>query len=146
MKAVDLYIETSILGPRARAGSYGYLLRTKVREKDVTLTNIVPIEKGTEYQSLQLALRDGLQRLRKPCALSIYADCQYICSVLEGRLQVWQENDWKNARNVPVKNAEIWKEILNLLNAHEFCVKYKEHYEYKEWLKHEVARKEQHNV
>ena len=46
----------------------------------------------------------------------------------KGWIKNWQKNNWKTADKKPVKNMELWQEMIELLNKHEYkFVKVKGH-------------------
>ena len=61
----------------------------------------------------------GLQALKEPCEVKLYSDSNYVVQAInEGWLYGWRKNGWKNAEKKPVKNVELWQELLPLLQKH----------------------------
>ncbi len=45
----------------------------------------------------------------------IYSDSAYILNCLNQKWYIkWRQNGWKNAKKEPVKNKELWVELINL--------------------------------
>lgn len=54
---------------------------------------------------------------RKEKIIKIYTDSAYIVNSFElGWIDNWKKNGWKNAKKRPVKNKDLWLEILHLIN------------------------------
>ena len=66
-----------------------------------------------------MAIIQGLKSLKKTCNVHIYTDSRYIHDALnKGWLNGWQKNGWRTADKKPVKNQDLWREILSLINIH----------------------------
>lgn len=67
-----------------------------------------------------LAAIRGLQALKRPCQVKLYTDSQYLRNAFtKNWLKNWQRNGWKNAQKEPVKNKDLWLELLKLADTHE---------------------------
>lgn len=48
----------------------------------------------------------------------IYTDSAYLVNCFEQKwYETWRKNGWRNASKQPVKNQDLWEEILNLYEA-----------------------------
>ena len=66
-----------------------------------------------------LAVVKALSALKEKCFVKLYSDSAYVVnSVTEGWLLSWQQNGWKTADKKPVKNVELWQELVVLLKKH----------------------------
>ena len=64
----------------------------------------------------------ALEALKKPCHVDLYTDSSYVVNAFrQGWLDKWRQYDWyKDAkRKNPVKNAELWKRLLEMMQPHE---------------------------
>jgi ribonuclease HI len=79
------------------------------------------VEKETTNQRMELrAAIEGLQHLQDPTRVRLYSDSAYILNAMnEGWLARWEQNGWKTAKKKPVKNADLWRELLELSRFHE---------------------------
>ena len=51
--------------------------------------------------------------------MTIVTDSQYLKKAFtEGWLEKWQRNGWKTAGKEPVKNKDLWLELLRLAQVH----------------------------
>ena len=143
MRTVDIYIDTSLKGPRRKDGSCLYILSfTTAKGLTADLGQWIRREDTTENQLTLLGLESALKHLQEPCRLILHLECAYLASALENRwYEKWREEGWMNAKNVPVRDAEIWRSIEYLLNAHDFQVCLKQPHTYREWMHRELTGK-----
>ena len=95
-------------------GGWGALLRFGDREKELS---------GGEAQSTNnrmelLAAIRGLQSLTKPCHVTLVTDSVYVKDGITKWIHGWQRNNWRTAAKKPVKNVELWQELLEAVEPH----------------------------
>ena len=78
-------------------------------------------ENNTTNQRMELrAAIEGLQYLKEPSRVRLYSDSAYLLNAMnEGWLANWESNGWKTAKKTPVKNADLWRNLLELARIHE---------------------------
>ena len=65
------------------------------------------------------AVIEGLKALKRPCNVNIYSDSAYVVNCFEKDwINTWIKNNWVNSKKEPVKNKELWLELLNLTKIH----------------------------
>ena len=65
------------------------------------------------------AALEGLKALKQPCAVTLITDSQYLSNAVEkGWLKNWVANGWRASNKKPVKNVDLWQELLPLLEHH----------------------------
>jgi len=76
---------------------------------------------GTTNNRMELrAVINALAALTRTCGVDLYTDSTYIKdAVVKDWLGAWQKNGWKTAAKKPVKNQDLWRELLPLLKSHE---------------------------
>jgi len=76
---------------------------------------------GTTNNRMELmAVIAGLESLKTKSAVEIVTDSQYVKKAFTDRwLAGWQKNGWKTASKQPVKNQDLWKRLVPLIDAHE---------------------------
>lgn len=150
-KKVNIYIATSIIGPRRADGLYMYLLETLVwrtqcgKREQVTCTRqqMAEMKATTENELAVSALEAALCRLTAPCDLAVWTDCPYVAGILEARrYEEWRAHGWQGTNGKPIKYVDKWLRISELLNAHGFEVKLKERHGYTDWMKREMKKHE----
>ena len=66
------------------------------------------------------AVIQGLAILRRPCDVTIVTDSQYVAHAFQKNwIKAWQAKGWRKADKEPVKNVDLWKEMLALLEPHQ---------------------------
>lgn len=87
-------------------------------------------EKNTTNNRMELlAVIKGLSALKEKCAVTLYSDSAYVVNAIQNDwLYIWFRNGWKTADKKPVKNQELWEDLLKLLSKHDVTfVKVKGH-------------------
>ena len=97
-------------------GGWAALLRFEDKEKMISGG-----EPDTTNNRMELmAVICGLNALKRTCNVTIVTDSQYVMKAFkEGWLDKWQENGWKTADKKPVKNQELWEELLAAVDRHD---------------------------
>ena len=132
---VDIYIDTSIKGPKRRDGTCLYIIAVQTAAGVADAGNMEQMEDTTESSLTLAALEKALERITKPCELVIHLECDYVAAALQNRwFEQWREHGWMTAKGKEVSDAEKWRHIEYLLNAHGFEVRLKEPHSYREWM------------
>ena len=95
-------------------GGWGALLRTGATEKELSGGEALTTNNRME---LTAAIR-GLQALKRPCRVTLTTDSRYVMDGLTKWIHGWRRNGWKTADRKPVKNAELWQELLAAAAPH----------------------------
>lgn len=67
------------------------------------------------------AVLEAVKLLKFPCQVKIYSDSAYVVNAFNQKwIYNWQKNSWKTSDKKPVKNKELWKELYDLLEQHNF--------------------------
>ncbi|MCM1039825.1 MAG: hypothetical protein NC434_10925 [Ruminococcus sp.] len=140
MQEVDLYVYTTVKGPRKQKGAYTYVLETMTSKGAATRSNTCVMDGVTEHQAYLLVLAAGMKRLNKHCKLVIHIDSVFIASCVEKWLGTWRKNDWRNAKGQQIAHVKEWKELASMLDVHETRFVVGEKNTYSDWLKSEAER------
>jgi ribonuclease HI len=89
-------------------GGWGVLLRAGAHEKELSGGEALTTNNRME---LMAAIR-GLEALRRPSRVTLSTDSRYVMDGLTKWIKGWQRNGWKTADRKPVKNADLWQELL----------------------------------
>jgi len=65
-----------------------------------------------------LAAIRALEALKRPCRVALTTDSNYVRDGITKWIFGWQKNGWKTADRKPVKNAELWQELLTAARPH----------------------------
>ena len=95
-------------------GGWGALIRSGAHEKELSGG-----ENPTTNNRMELmaAIR-ALEALTKPCRVTLSTDSKYVMDGLTKWIHGWQRNGWKTADRKPVKNADLWQELLAAAAPH----------------------------
>lgn len=95
-------------------GGWGALLRYNSRE--IELSGGDPATTNNRME-LTAAIR-ALQALKHPCAAIITTDSTYVMKGISEWLPNWIRKGWRTAGNAPVKNADLWQELMSAQAPH----------------------------
>jgi ribonuclease HI len=95
-------------------GGWGAIIRSGAHEKELSGG-----EPGTTNNRMEmLAAIRALQALKRSCEVVIYTDSVYLRDGITKWIHGWQRNGWRTADRKPVKNAELWQELLDAAAPH----------------------------
>ncbi len=61
----------------------------------------------------------GFRELKKPCRVQVISDSQYVTNAFnKGWIENWKVHGWKGADKKEVKNIDLWKELLSVMESH----------------------------
>ncbi len=63
-----------------------------------------------------MAVIQALQALKRPCAVTLYVDSQYVLKGMTEWLPGWKAKGWRTSTKQPVKNVELWQALDELVN------------------------------
>ena len=66
-----------------------------------------------------MAAIQALDLLKRPCAIDLYTDSNYVRGGITGWLAGWKRNGWRTADKKPVKNIELWQRLDEAANRHQ---------------------------
>ncbi len=117
---VSIYIETSIKGPKVRRAAGEWLVEFVTSRKiPVTRSGIIIKEKTSENALALELLKEALSILTKTCSIRINTKCRHILQAVEnGWMECWKKNGWRKAGGKDLANAELWKEVSELMERH----------------------------
>jgi ribonuclease HI len=95
-------------------GGWGAVVRYGPHEKD--LSGGEP-DTTNNRMELTAAIR-GLQALKRPCNVTLATDSVYVMDGITKWIHGWQRNGWKTAAKKPVKNSDLWIELLEAIKPH----------------------------
>ena len=122
---VNLYIETSIKGPKIQDGEYIYVLEYIAAGVPVTRAGRGRQEATTENR---LAL-EAVGRINRPACLRIYTRCGHVLHSLQNHWpRQWKTNGWKNAKGKPVSNVDLWEQLLEAMEPHVYTITEDDHW------------------
>jgi ribonuclease HI len=110
---VVIYTDGSCLG-NPGPGGYAAILRWDKEMKELSGCEAFTTNNRMEM----MAVITALSYLADPSKVTIYTDSLYLKKGLEEWLPKWQKNNWRTSENKPVKNKDLWQELVKLCNKH----------------------------
>ena len=95
-------------------GGWGALIRASARELEISGGE--PLTTNNRME-LMAAIR-ALQALKKPCRVRLNTDSTYVRDGITKWIHGWMRNGWRTSDRKPVKNAELWQELLDATARH----------------------------
>lgn len=75
---------------------------------------------STNNRMEMMAVISGLQALKRPCEVHIITDSKYVMDAFsKGWIEKWEDNGWKTAAKEPVKNQELWQDLVAEVERHQ---------------------------
>src|SRR4030095_11171321 len=90
-------------------GGWAALLRTGGKEREISGGEALTTNNRME---LIAAIR-ALAALTNPYRFALYPDSMYVRDGITKWIQGWRRKGWRTADRKPVKNAELWQELLD---------------------------------
>ncbi|MGB3722654.1 MAG: ribonuclease HI [Pacificimonas sp.] len=96
-------------------GGWGALLRMGGRERE-----LYGYEAETTNNRMEImAAIAALNALKRPCKVILTTDSVYVRDGITKWVHGWIRNGWKTAAKTPVKNEDLWKDLLAAAKPHE---------------------------
>jgi ribonuclease HI len=113
LPSVEMFTDGACKG-NPGPGGWGVVIRAGEREKE--LSGGEPMTTNNRMELLA-AIR-GLKSLKRPCRVRLYTDSNYVRDGITRWIHGWRRNGWRTADRKPVKNAELWQELLDATEPH----------------------------
>ena len=112
MNSIEIYTDGACKG-NPGPGGWGVLLKSGATEKE-----LFGGERSTTNNRMEMmAVIQALQALKRPCAVTLYLDSQYVLKGITEWLPGWKAKGWRTAAKQPVKNAELWQQLDQLVQT-----------------------------
>ena len=118
---VKIYTDGSARGNPNGPGGYGCVLhyvdsKGNLHEREFS----AGYKKTTNNRMEIMAAIVGLEALTKPCQVELYSDSQYLVNAFNQHwIEGWLKKGWKRGKNEPVKNVDLWKRMLKVIEPHQ---------------------------
>jgi ribonuclease HI len=111
---IEIYTDGACKG-NPGPGGWGALMRYKGQEKE--LKGAVPMTTNNRME-LTAAI-EALASLTRGCQVDLYTDSNYLRQGMETWLAQWKKKGWRNSKNEPVKNVDLWQSLDELAKVHQ---------------------------
>ncbi len=107
---VIIYTDGAALG-NPGPGGYGAVLIYGTNKAEISCG----FKLTTNNRMELLAVIMALQKLKRPCQVTVYSDSKYVCDAINKNwLHGWVRRGWTK-----VKNIDLWKALIPLLKTHQ---------------------------
>ncbi len=96
-------------------GGWGAILRQGTRERELSGYEAHTTNNRMEMMAAIMAL----SALKRPCAVHLSTDSNYLRDGITKWIHGWQRNGWRTADRKPVKNADLWQALLDAAQPHQ---------------------------
>jgi ribonuclease HI len=116
MKHVDIFTDGACKG-NPGPGGWGVLLRMGTHEKEMSGS-----EPDTTNNRMEMtaAIR-ALNALTEPCEVTLHTDSRYVIDGITKWVHGWQKKGWINSSRQPVRNADLWHELIAAAKRHKIA-------------------------
>jgi len=114
MKEVEIFTDGACKG-NPGPGGWGAIIRYRGHEKELSGG-----ERDTTNNRMEMtaAIR-ALNTLIEPCRVVIWTDSTYVRDGITRWVAGWQRNGWKTASKKPMRNADLWHDLIAAAAKHE---------------------------
>jgi ribonuclease HI len=113
MTRVEIFTDGACKG-NPGPGGWGAIIRAGEKEKELSGGELLTTNNRMEL----LAAIRALEALKRPCEVDLTTDSNYVREGITRWIHNWQRNGWRTADRKPVKNAELWLELLEASAPH----------------------------
>jgi Ribonuclease HI len=98
-------------------GGWGAVLADEKRGLEKRMSGAEP---NTTNNRMELtAVIEALRVLKVPCSVVVTTDSRYVVDAFQkGWLKNWLKNGWKTASRQPVKNEDLWRDLMDAMAMH----------------------------
>ena len=112
-KPVEIFTDGACKG-NPGPGGWGALLRMGRHEKE-----LVGGEPHTTNNRMEMtAVIRALNALIEPCEVTLHTDSRYVIDGITKWVGGWKKRGWVNASKQPVKNADLWHDLIEAVARH----------------------------
>ena len=113
MKSVEIFTDGACRG-NPGPGGWGALLRYGDNERSLWGGEPDTTNNRMEF----MAVIQGLLALQRSCEVQVTSDSTYVLKGIQEWMPNWKKKGWKTAAKKPVKNADLWKQLDELVVLH----------------------------
>ena len=120
MKQVTIYTDGACKG-NPGPGAYGVVLLFGEHRREVSAGYRLTTNNRMEL----LAAITALNLLQQPCKVELHSDSKYLVQAINDRwIDGWQKKGWVNSKKEPVKNKDLWLQLLDAIGSHDIIWKW----------------------
>ncbi len=113
LKRVEVFTDGACKG-NPGPGGWGAVLRMGRHEKDIS-----GFDPQTTNNRMEMsAVIHALGTLIEPCEVALHTDSRYVIDGMTKWIAGWKRNGWINASKQPVRNADLWHDLIEAAKRH----------------------------
>jgi ribonuclease HI len=114
LKQLEIFTDGACKG-NPGPGGWGAVIRHGKHEKEISGG-----DPDTTNNRMELsAAIQALKILIEPCHVKLHTDSKYVLDGITKWIHGWQRNGWKNASKQPVRNADLWRDLIDAVARHQ---------------------------
>jgi ribonuclease HI len=117
MKPIEMFTDGACKG-NPGPGGWGAILRTSVNGVETERELAGNEAQTTNNRMEMMAVLKGLSALKSPCHVKLHTDSRYVIDGITKWVFGWQKNGWRTADKKPVKNEDLWRELVLAVKPH----------------------------
>jgi len=106
--------------PNPGPGGYGVVLVHPKKRAELS----GGFRRTTNNRMEILAAINGLEKLKRPCRVTLCSDSQYLVKAMtEGWVKAWRKRGWWRSNKARPENLDLWQRLVALCDTHHvgFC-------------------------
>ena len=114
LKKIEVFTDGACKG-NPGPGGWGAILRMGRHEKELSGSD----PSTTNNRMEMTAVIKALEALIEPCEVVLHTDSRYVIDGMTKWIHGWKRNGWINASKQPVRNADLWHDLIEAAKRHQ---------------------------
>ena len=114
LKKIEIFTDGACRG-NPGPGGWGVVLRYNGKDKYLHGA----VEETTNNRMELTAAIEAIAAVKYTCEIDLTTDSQYVRKGITEWVENWEKRGWKTSSKKPVKNVDLWKQLLELIRIHE---------------------------
>lgn len=111
---IDIYTDGACSG-NPGPGGWGALMTWNGEEKELSGGE----SETTNNRMEMLAAIEAIKAVKKPTKIRLHTDSTYLKDGITKWISNWKRNGWRTAAKKPVKNADLWQLLEEVIESHD---------------------------
>jgi ribonuclease HI len=111
---VEIFTDGACSGNPGKGG-YGAILKYDNKTMEISGCEV----ETTNNRMEMMAAIEALKQLKKSCRIKIVTDSDYLIKGMTQWIKGWIKKGWINSQKKPVKNRDLWENLLELSHRHQ---------------------------
>jgi ribonuclease HI len=111
---IEIYTDGACKG-NPGPGGWGAWLKSGMHQKEIFGGEV----QTTNNRMEMMAVIAALESLKRPSAVKLHLDSQYVKNGISTCIHDWKRRGWKTADKKPVKNEDLWRRLDAAVQGHD---------------------------